>query len=312
MKGVHASRRQRDEIPQTRKQHALKHGARRPRTWKRDNPLARILCLSCAMLGALTFLPVLQAEAQGLLGGGFSDSIGPELIAFRGIEPRPMNEITMDLDDARRTSADVESDKSGAKQRLDVARARAEVLKRSMDVTKAQEGLAKKEKRLAEADRLHRQRSTEEMETEFLNRLVQLEQARIDQANAQQSLADARVKAFTLESDLAARQSRMATGDNAGGYSQDPSSRGNVSISRLDLEKQTLEAFREVASERGDVAQREKNVLDRNLAVLEIVSSYFREMPMGTTDRAVETPPALSAQPQQPSQPHDPPPPPGE
>lgn len=179
-----------------------------------------------------------------------------------------------------RTLDEIQSDISAAKTALQVARARMPVFegaekqaqiqvdpwKKEIDLTNSKIDVAKKEKNESSKVALEAEKKALERRKSLAENNHQLRKAETEVAKAELEQIEADLKAWELELELARHRSEREELAKAGTEGV-----GLAAVDQMirDLEKKALEAQKDSADKSSKCADKEKNVVNKRLAILE-------------------------------------------
>jgi len=188
------------------------------------------------------------------------------------VTPRDTGAIQQEVNAAVQRRALAENARLQAEGLRGGAQLRIEDMKRAISAVNDRVNLAKKEKREADVAQLTAERMTAEREKSLLERRSSLRDAEIDLQKKRTENADLDRKTLELELQLALkRAAKLAPVPNN-------LERRDYDQGASELEQRVLEAQRAYAGNLGEVADGEKRVVERRLALL----SAQRKVAMGS------------------------------
>lgn len=179
------------------------------------------------------------------------------------VVPRDLAEIQQDIAAADRArTAAAEAERTAESLRAG-ATARIEAEKQGIESTKNRKDVAKRAHRDAEQAALEAEVRARERQKDLLERRKELRESEIDLAKRRVALAAADRQALDFERQLALKRAERAA---VPGASADAVRLDQVT---LDLEQAVLDARKQRTELAGDVAGREKRVVERQLNILQ-------------------------------------------
>jgi hypothetical protein len=195
-------------------------------------------------------------------------AVAPPAVAPQGtdagvslVPPRGTERIEADLELAKNDARYTDADKAAALDRRSRAQAETEVKKREISTIDARMKLADKEKNESQKASLAAEKNVAEREKDLLERRADLAKSEVEVADKRAAFARASRTALESELDLARRRgerSRLTTpGPEATHLDQ----------MILELARKVLEGQRDRAQAEADLADKEKQLSERRLAV---------------------------------------------
>jgi len=220
------------------------------------------LVVSCLAIFALLTVTPLAGQDLTLVRATDNASTNVPLV-----EVRDADRIRTDLEAAKEQGFLIENELRRFEDNLAQAKAQVEMQKSEIDMTKTAKDLADKQGKEAEKEAMERQKDKQELDKRLLERYVQLWERQINLAKAQREGFDAAARVHERELSLEAASESMdrlqgtATGTLESGL--------RLQTEIRELEREVLEAMKNSANRREDVAKRERQVIDARLDILE-------------------------------------------
>jgi hypothetical protein len=189
--------------------------------------------------------------------------LGPDSFLV-AVPIRDTSDIKREIAAAAQAKTHAANDRAGAESLRQSAEARIARKDGEIKAIGAREEAAKKQKQSADLMAIQADKKAAEQEKELIKRRQSLREADIELAKKQGELADARRQALELELQLALRRIDYERAGTPGGPA---GARAQQVLS--DIEKQTLEAQQKEAEKSKDVADRQKQIIQRRLGILE-------------------------------------------
>ncbi len=238
---------------------------------------ARARVFTLYWLPALAMVVGLAGTPRDALAAGpeFSE-IAPSLVeaepdsVFSVVPPRQEGDISRDREDAETAARTADEWIVMAKSRGARAAAQVDVKKSEVENIKARIKAAKEAKNEAEQKDLERQQKELELAQKRLERIRDMRGAEVDYAQAAKATAQARVQLFAAERGLLdARRQMEEAGSNASSAEQlEKFLSRKVEVGKA--ETRVLDAIKELAGKREEVAKKAKELADRRTAIQEI------------------------------------------
>jgi hypothetical protein len=215
-----------------------------------------------ALVGGLTFLLAGTGSGEARAQAAPA-ALGPD--NFLVVVPlRETAYIENELAAARKARTQADHDRANAEVLRNTAQVRIDRKESEIDAIENRQKIARNEKRGADADALEAEKQAAEREKAVLEQRESLRGAEVELEKKRAEQADARRMALELERELASRRAGQARAGRAGG----PSGASTEQV-LADLEKRTLEAQRKEAEKSAEVADSQKQIIERLLGVLE-------------------------------------------
>ena len=202
----------------------------------------------------------LTGSAPAQARGG-AVALGPD--SFLVVVPiRDTADLQRELGAALQSKIQADSDRARAERLRTSAKARIDRKNSEINAIKNREKVAKDQKRRADVIALEADRKAAEREKDLLQRRESLRESDIELGKKRGELADARRQALELELQLAIRRLEQQRSGNTGG----PAAAGAEQV-LSDLEKRTLEAQQKEVDKTREVADRQKQIIQRRLQI---------------------------------------------
>ena len=190
-------------------------------------------------------------------------ALGPDSFLV-AVPIRDTSDIQREIGAAAQAKTHAANDRARAESLKQSAIARIARKKGEIKAIETREEAAKKQKQSADLMAIQADKKAAEREEDLIERRQSLREADIELAKKQGELADARRQALELELQLALRRIDYERAGTPGGPA---GARAQQVLS--DIEKQTLEAQQKEAEKSKDVADRQKQIIQRRLGILE-------------------------------------------
>lgn len=236
-------------------------------TSKRVRGVGGLVALATAFTAGAGELRAQDSAQTGKAAQPATDSVAMPAVSdslLQLVTPRDTMTIQQEVNAAVQRRATAENARLQAEGLRGGAQLRIEDMKRAISAINDRMNLAKKEKRDADVVKLTPQRAAAESEKALLERRASLRDAEIDLQKKRAENADLERKTLELELQLVLKRAAKPAPSGNGTLERRDYDQGTA-----DLEQRILEAQRTYAASLGDVADREKKVVERRLALLQ-------------------------------------------
>ena len=225
-----------------------------------------ILDLCLAVLVVASPLATLQAHASA--APGVLSDVPPEGLMVL-LPSRAVESVRSDLEAAERLEKASNSARESAEEYLKVAKAQITVCTSEIDVLKDRVKLAKEQKNQTEQDSLERHIKAKDLQLKMLEARRDMREAEIGLADAQRRTAETSGGTLKKELELIERREMLVQISASREVPPDPIALTKLQTEVRDIERQTIEAMKDLAQKQKDAAEREMDVLDKRLNVHE-------------------------------------------